>query len=116
LNKLTSKFSVVLVLAVLLCLAPGAFGQGAVQAGGGSVVLSPMSAGLLVLALGPGGDHHDHHDHGGCGDQGWGSDRGNCSQVPEGGTTFAYVFLAFFACAAAVMFRVRRQSRLSETK
>ncbi len=114
------------------------------QVGSGSIVLSQTalsqtSAIVIALAFGPGGRGGHDHDGGngygngngngnrdgngngngngnGCGNQNWGwGQGGGCSQVPEGGATFAYIALAGLCCLAAAIFRIRQQTRVSET-
>jgi hypothetical protein len=107
------RFSVVAVLAILLCIVPGAFAQGAVHSR--NVVLSDISA--SVLTFGPSADRQNGNGGGRC-NQDWGwqqGGNGQCGQVPEGGTTAAYVSLAGLCCLAAAMFRVRRRVRPSAT-
>jgi len=116
-KKSGPRFSLAAVLAALLCFAPGAFAQGAAQAKlvGGNVILSQMSASFFA----PAPSHHQNGNNGcGCGNQSWGWDQGgngNCSQVPEGGTTAAYLALAGLFCVGAAIFRLRRQAGLRPT-
>ncbi|MGA3212676.1 MAG: hypothetical protein ABSD20_15325 [Terriglobales bacterium] len=105
----TPRFSVIAVLAALLCIAPGALAQGAAHSR--NVVLSEISA--SVLTLGPSADRQNGNGGGRC-NQDWGRQQGGngqCGQVPEGGTTVAYVSLAGLCCLAAAMFRARRRVR-----
>jgi hypothetical protein len=119
-------FSAITALAIYIFMgfAPGALGQDAI--GGnverGSVALSQTSAGLLVLTLGPGPDRGrvpppPPHPTNGCGNQNRGWDQwggGNCSAVPEGGTTFLYLSLVGMCCVATAIYRIRRQVRVAK--
>ena len=125
------RFSALVALAAFLCFASGAFGQSTFhgQVGSGTIVLSQTPAAVIALAFGPGGRGGHDHDGGngngnhngngngnGCGNQNWGWDQGGgCNQVPEGGTTFAYIALAGLCCLGAAILRIRRQARVSET-
>jgi len=106
------------LLATFLSIAPSALGQPTVNARvDGSIFLSQTATAVLVLALGPGdhwGGDGDHRRREGCG--GRDSRRGgNCSAVPEGGSTFVYLTLAVLCCLATAIFTIRRRSRLPAT-
>lgn len=101
------KFSASILLAAFLSFAPSALGQSPVDARvGGTSFLTQTPATVLVLTFGPNGDYGKR----GCGDK----DRrraGNCTQVPEGGTTFMYLTLAGLCCLATGIFTIRRRNR-----
>ena len=114
-KKLKTRFSVPVVLAALLCFAPGAFGQAQGTVRGGNIMSSPTS--FVVLAFQP-PNHQNGNNGSGCGNQNWGWDqggKGNCSQVPEGGSALGYVSLAGLCCLGAALLRFRRKARLSPT-
>ena len=93
---------------------PSALGQASVNAKvGGSVFLSPTATPVFALVFGPGGVSADRDHRGGCGDRD--RRRGDCSQVPEGGTSFEYLALASLCGLAAVIFKFGRRARLPET-
>jgi len=118
--KSRPRFLASALLATFLSIAPSALGQPTANARvDGSIFLSQTAATVLVLALGP-GDHWggDGGDKGGkgCGDRDRDRRRGgNCSAVPEGGTTFVYLTPAGLCCLATAIFTIRRRSRLPAT-
>jgi hypothetical protein len=125
--KSVARFSAFAVFAALLCFAPGAFGQGIVNAkatvAGASVVNYAPSFFAFTFGVRD-GDHGRRNGNGngnGCNNQGgggggwWGGNNGNnggggCVAVPEGGTTFMYLLLAGLACFGAAALRSRRQT------
>lgn len=115
--KSNFRFLASAVLASFLCLAPGALGQPTVSAKvSDGIFLSQTATTVLVFALAQGdhwGGDGEHHKKG-CGDRD-GRRGGNCSQVPEGGTTFMYLTLAGFCCLATAIFTIRRRTRLPGT-
>jgi hypothetical protein len=105
-NSLT-KCSQWLVLATLLCFAPGAFAQGRTNPLLASHVRNVTSyaftSTFLFDPIDKGEDKHKHHE---C-DQ----HRGNeCAAVPEGGSALMYLLLASLTCFGAMVLRSRRQS------
>lgn len=132
------RFSAWIGFAALLCFAPCAFGQGAVNvrvARAGNSVLNYAPASLLAFTLGQRGDHRGgDKDGNGCGNQGGGGGgwdgegrddgRGDggggnggdgCTPVPEGGTALMYLSLAGLCCLGAMVLRSRRQASVRET-
>ena len=114
--KSTPKFLALVLLTASLCLAPSAFGRASVNGKvGGSFFLSQTATSALVLTLGPGADAWGDRGDKGCGERRDRRRGGNCSQVPEGGTTFVYLTLAGLCCLATAIFTIRRRARLPET-
>ena len=141
--KSFSRFSVWAAVATLMGFAPFALGQSKVNVkvtNSGTGVFNSAPAGFLALSFGPGGfggnrggnngGHNGGNNGGnggnqggngggqnGCGgNQGWNDQvgGGKCTQVPEGGTTLMYLFLAGFCCAGAMVLRPRRQLEAPE--
>jgi hypothetical protein len=113
--KLSSRFSFSLASAMfilLFCFAPGALGQGAGIGRGASdgMVVSQALPGLIVLAPNANNRNSDRHDNNGCDARGR-DKRSNCTAVPEGGTTLAYLSLVALGCLATGIFRSRRQAQ-----
>jgi len=126
--KSISKLSMI-ALAVVLCFAPFAFGQGAAH--GSAATVSHAVPGFLTFAF----DRDRHHGGGnnGCGSQGgngwddkgdkdWGGGNnggGNCQSVPEGGSNLMYLFLASLACFGVLFVQSLRKrtahDQLTET-
>ncbi len=113
--KSRARFSVLVVFAALLCLAPFAVGQGATVAG--NSVFNHAPSAFLIVALGP-GNFLDNNGDKGCrqGDNGgwdwFGGDKKDCKStaVPEGGTSLIYLALAGLSCFGAIVYRTRRQA------
>jgi hypothetical protein len=104
-NSLT-KCSQWLVLATLLCFAPGAFAQGRTNPLLASQVRNVTSyaftSTFIIDPIDKGEDKH----HKWCE-----SDRGKkCAAVPEGGSALMYLLLASLTCFGAMVLRSRRQS------
>jgi hypothetical protein len=128
-----ARVSAWVAFAAILCYAPCALGQGTVgkrMPSAGVSRLSHAPASFLVLSVVPPiidghGGNFGNNGNGGnsCGNQGgpigwenggwngWGNGGGGgCStSVPEGGSTWMYLFLAGFCCAGALFFRSQRQ-------
>jgi hypothetical protein len=102
-NSLT-KCSQWLVLATLLCFAPGAFAQGRTNPLLASQVRNVTSyaftSTFLFNPIDKGEDRNRKCDpHG----------RNKCAAVPEGGSALMYLLLASFTCFGAMVLRSRRQ-------
>ena len=112
--KSVPRFFASSLLAAFLCFASTALGQASVNAQvDGSVFFSPAATPVFALAFGPGGVSADLDHRGGCSERD--RRRGNCSQVPEGGTSFEYLALASLCGLAAVIFKFGRRASLQET-
>ena len=111
-TNLRAGFSAVAALTIFTFMgfAPRALAQGTVSGPvkSANVALSHVSAGLLVLAPAPGHDHP-------CVNRGR-DQRGGCTAVPEGGTTFLYLLVAGLCCVATAMFAMGRQSQPRQTE
>ena len=109
------RFLVPTVLfAAFLCSTPCALSQSRVNAKvSGGIFLSQTATSVVALGFGPGGVSADLDHRGGCSERD--RRRGNCSQVPEGGTSFEYLALASLCGLAAVIFKFGRRARLPET-
>ncbi|MGA9444957.1 MAG: hypothetical protein WBV26_00840 [Candidatus Sulfotelmatobacter sp.] len=128
--KSTTRVSAWVVFAALVCFAPYAIGQSTVKVNmtvAGNSVLNNAPSALLTFAPGPGDLLDGDHGKKGCsgGDGGWGWDRSSGDKsgdkkcggtaVPEGGTSLMYVSLAGLCCLGAMVYRLRRHARASET-
>jgi hypothetical protein len=116
--KSTTRLSVWVALAALLCFATGAFGQSTantnVNGTGYSLLNSPPSFLAFGFGFGPGQGNHGGPGNGpgngrgnGCNNDPWGN---GCTAVPEGGTSLMYVLLAGLGCVGAMVLRSRREA------
>jgi len=123
--KSVSRFSVWIVFAGVLCLAPCASGQdkfnSRVTSSGNSVLNA--SAEFLAFVLSPVSAHKVvNNDQVGtaCGNPGEGSDDrrwgGACTPVPEGGTALTYLLFAGLCCMGAIILRSQRKASARETE
>jgi hypothetical protein len=103
-NSLT-KCSQWLVLATLLCFAPGAFAQGRTNPLLASQVRNVTSYAFTSTFLFNPIDKGEDRNHK-CDPHG----RNKCAAVPEGGSALMYLLLASFTCFGAMVLRSRRQS------
>jgi hypothetical protein len=122
--KSTTRVSAWVVFAALVCFAPCAIGQSTVKVKtvAGNTILNNAPSALLTFALGPGDSQHGDPwcgQGGGGGSWGWdrrgGDKKCGGTAVPEGGTSLMYASLAGLCCLGAMVYRLRRHARASET-
>ena len=137
--KSMSKLSMI-ALAVVVCFAPFAFGQGSTHANVSSGLVGHSIVGhtvpsFLTFAFDRDRHHGGNGGNNGCGNQGgngwddkggkdgWGgggnNGGGNCQSVPEGGSNLMYLFLASLACFGVLFVQSLRKrtahDQLTET-